>query len=372
MRIAYNLLEGTDPAQIDIIRCLCETYPKDLNLILKSSAKRSGKIEALPFSPMFFKAPEAPFLSWLRQETGLPFTVSENRIDILYCPSFSAPLRQPSRTVAAAGNIDHLLFSDEKVRGLENRIRSFFAAAAAKKANRLVVYSEFYRKVVHKALGVPESRIDVMPYPAAAEFRPVFDAVRMQAVQKKYGIQTPYFIYSGGHAERNNIKELIEIFIGFLTHKNNVSLVLAGGGMKSLESLRDNNVLKNRVFLIDDVSGEELALLYNGSCAYVTTSAFEAFPYDAQKAMACGVPVICYDNSSFSEILGNACIPVAGGDKSAFVKAMRQVKDNGDLKLKLRALGIQRAKQFNAGRAALLLRKTFEKTFKEDHPPDEK
>lgn len=372
MRLGYDLLDAADQMQLRIIEGLCTSGGRDTNIVFTPNKKRRQKIDALPYSPMFIAASSKERLSWIQKEISLPLAAMDNNIDILYSPGPSLCLRQPCKTVLVAEDPGPMLFSDEAAKGLENKIRRFFRKKAARKANRLIAHSVFAKKVFQKLLDLGDGRIDIVPLPVSDIFGPVFDGERIQAALKKRNINSQYFIYCGNYFKRNNVRELIEIFIGFLTHKSNSCLVLAGDNICGLDKIKENPSLKNRLIMINNINDDELLLLLNGATAYITTSLFEAFPAQAQKAVACGVPVICYDNSSFTEILANACISIKNGDETSFVKAMREAKDNQNLRLKLKALGIQRAKTFTVERAVACTRKVLEAVGKEGYFPDER
>ncbi|MCX5748942.1 MAG: glycosyltransferase [Candidatus Saganbacteria bacterium] len=372
MRIGYNLLEPVDPILEETIKYHCGTDSGNANLIFSFNKKRRQGIETLPCSPMFLPQKPEGQMSWIRQQISLPFAIVRNNIDILFCPAMNLPLRQPCKTAVLIEDPGPIIFRDEKFCGLDDKIKYFFRVSAAKKANRIFVFSSFNKKVIAKALKIDPARIDILPRPVLDIFRPVFDTERIQKILNKHNIGSPYYFYCGDFFNKNNIKELIEIFIGLLMHKSNATLVLAGRGVGSLEQMKENNVLRNRIVFIEGTDDEELTLLFNGAAAFISASLFEPFPVRAQQAAACGVPVICYDNSSFSEILGDACILIKNGDKQSFVKAMCDAKDNQNLRLKLRALGIQRARSFTLDKTSEALLKSFKDIDREKYYPDAK
>ena len=65
------------------------------------------------------------------------------------------------------------------------------------------------------------------------------------------------------------------------------------------------------------------------------------------EAMACGIPVICSDNSSLPEAVGEAAIMVDAGDNNALTSAIEKVLSNAKLAAEMVAKGQKQAAKFN-------------------------
>jgi glycosyltransferase involved in cell wall biosynthesis len=62
--------------------------------------------------------------------------------------------------------------------------------------------------------------------------------------------------------------------------------------------------------------------------------------------MACGTPVVSFDNTSLPEVVGDAGLLVPDGDVAAFATAVRQVLDDVQVATELRLAGVARARAF--------------------------
>jgi alpha-1,3-rhamnosyl/mannosyltransferase len=97
-----------------------------------------------------------------------------------------------------------------------------------------------------------------------------------------------------------------------------------------------------------DVLGwvDDVVALYQGASALVFTSRAEGFGLPLLEALACGVPVVAFDNTSVGEVLDGAGILVEDGDVAAFVDALRGVLSDTARREDMVSAGVERAAQF--------------------------
>ena len=364
MRIGYNLLSVCGTYELSLLEALFEYYPNISQTVFLPGKKNKKQIEVVQ-ARLFNKKnlPQKDF-PWLRSETGLPFKVDSEHLDILFCPSPCLPVRQPSKTAVLISDLDRMIFEDRGIRGLENNIKWRVQKAAIRKANRIITYSQFFANHLSRLLNTDRKRVETVPVTASKDMFPVYDNEKLSRVKKESGIDAPYFIFAGGSSKRKNIKDLMEIFNAFFATNPGIRLVLASDLPKEYSS---QNIVcagfKNR---------EDLSVLYSGALAYVSASSYEGFPYGAFESMCCGTPAIVFDNSSFGEILGNSALLIDNCDKTDFVKTLRQIVLDPQLKLRQKALSIERSKTFSANNSATALMRIFDGILKERYYPDEK
>ncbi len=372
MRIGLDFTSNVSEEQILTLKALCNMDDSNKYVVLKYTTRRNKKIEALAPAVSLFNDPEQQKPHWISKEVFMPFAMAGNDIDIFYSPVFSLSLRQPVKTVISIPDPGEIIFPDEKPRGIENRIRFFTKVSAAKKANRITTNSDFSKRCIASSLNIDPDKIHCTRNSVSKQFCPVYSEERIAGIKKKFNINSPYFICSVNFRKRDNLKEFLDIFTGFISQRNHCLLVMEGDLQEKQMLLLDRVQIKDRIIFAGKVENEDLSLLYNGAIAFISASLCEFDALAEQKAMSCGIPVITYNNSCFPEIIGHAGILIKDHDTHSFIMAMRDAKDNQNLRLKIRALSIQQANSNTAEKAAKSLLSVFERTFKEEYRPDEK
>ena len=91
----------------------------------------------------------------------------------------------------------------------------------------------------------------------------------------------------------------------------------------------------------------DLPALYSGALCFVYPSYFEGFGLPPLEAMKCGTPVIAGNRASLPEVVGDAGLLVDPFDIDAIAAAISNVIDNPNLRITLRAKGLDRARMFD-------------------------
>jgi glycosyltransferase involved in cell wall biosynthesis len=98
----------------------------------------------------------------------------------------------------------------------------------------------------------------------------------------------------------------------------------------------------------------ELLPIYQSASAFLMTSRYEGFGLTPLEAMACGVPVIAFSNSSVTEVVEGGGQLVPDGDVAAVVTAVRRVLDDPACAQEWRERGIVRASAFTWAASAAI------------------
>lgn len=231
----------------------------------------------------------------------------------------------------------------------------------AKRANRLLTFSQAVKEQLVSWLGFEAECIVVTPLAADERFRPQ-SSERVEAVREKYGIDKPYILFAGTIEPRKNLVTLLRAFAP-LTKDFPHLLVLAGARGWFSEPVFaevERLGLKERIAFTEYVPEEDLPALMSGADVFVYPSLGEGFGLPPLEAMACGTPVICSNAPALPEVVGEDAITVLPTEVEAWTEAMRQVLSDADLRAKLREKGLKRAQKFSWERTAQLTLKAFE------------
>lgn len=85
---------------------------------------------------------------------------------------------------------------------------------------------------------------------------------------------------------------------------------------------------------------------YNLADLFVFPSLYEGFGIPPLEAMACGTPVVCSDNSSLPEVVGDAAYTFNPYDTELIREAMEKVLSDEALAASLIEKGYERVKMF--------------------------
>ena len=242
---------------------------------------------------------------------------------------------------------------------------------AIKKAKLIICISEHIKQVVQERYGVADDRLAVVYLGVSESFRPIEDSICKSRIKDLYGIQKPYFLFSGRWEPRKNIIRIIQAFARFKQQsQSDIQLVFTGERTwmadeadKIIRELK----LENDIIDLGKSAVEELPFLYSGAVALVYPSLWEGFGFPIVEGMAAGVPVITSDNSSMAEVGAGAARFVNPLSVESIAEAMYELATDTELRTSLRERGLQRARIFNWHNTAVQTLNIYEKMVNPDH-----
>jgi len=130
------------------------------------------------------------------------------------------------------------------------------------------------------------------------------------------GDRPPYLLWVAAWGPHKGLPEALQVVervaAAGLPHR----LLLAGRQDPMMRMHVEKAVAASDVADRVDILGyvEDMAAVYRGAAALLMTSRAEGFGLPALEAMACGIPVVAFDNTSLPEVVGDAGLLVADGD----------------------------------------------------------
>lgn len=335
MRIALDAsystggqLTGIGVYSSRLIESLAETHPHD-RLLLCYRAKQ-------------FLAAHRPSFRNARKRLLLP-PFSLFRADVFHALNQRVDSR-PSRRVVSTFHDLFVLTSEYS----SPEFRARFAAqarSAAARSDAIIAVSEFTSHQIQELLGVPKSRIVVVPH--GVDLPPAPDE------QKRENI----VLFVGALQLRKNIERLVT---AFEQSPRDWKLVLAGsssgyGAAAILDRIR-NSIARDRIELTGHISQTKLESLYRQARIFMFPSLDEGFGIPVLEAMAFGVPVITSNRSALPEVAADAAILINPLSVEEMEDAVRLLIEHPARREDLARRGRERAAKFSWAETA---RKTY-------------
>ena len=215
--------------------------------------------------------------------------------------------------------------------------------------------NDFFRLFPYK---LDESKLFVSPISTSQNFYPEYNKNKIIKTLKKYNFSLEYdeyYIFSLCSIDpRKNLIFTIKCFIKFIKkHNINNIFFLFGGGhypqyfdqfKKSFSEFSEYN---DKIIYLGYIDDQDVNTLYSNSLFFTFLSEYEGFGIPPLEAMQAGTPLICSNNSSIPEVVGDAAITIKYNDEMACLKAFEDFYFNEKLRDEYISKGLERAKLFS-------------------------
>lgn len=232
----------------------------------------------------------------------------------------------------------------------------------AESSYHICTVSEASKADICAELGLGEERVtntyQHAPLPERAlTSTPAEDAEMIEGI---FGLPPKgFFLFFGAIEPKKNIGRLIE---AHLSNNSSTPLIIVGGrawqsegelkllqGSDSVSTIYSRN-LSERVGRLDYLPRELLIRLIRAARAVVFPSLYEGFGLPVVEAMTLGTPVLTSNTSCLPEIAGKAALLADPYDVRSIAAGLRRLDDDADLRARLSAAGLERAKLFSRKR----------------------
>ncbi|MDR0556136.1 MAG: glycosyltransferase family 4 protein [Holosporaceae bacterium] len=173
----------------------------------------------------------------------------------------------------------------------------------------------------------------------------------------KYGIPDGQYVFTLSESNpRKNFAHVIRSFVKYIEDYKDEKTNLVIGGKKLSKSdyigmtggLFEKHC--SRIIITGYIADEDLDSIYRGAALFLFPSLYEGFGLTPLEAMKRNVPVITANNSSLSEVCGDAVMYVSGFSDAETSGAIRQILSDSALAAQMRESGLQRASMFSFDR----------------------
>lgn len=255
--------------------------------------------------------------------------------DVIHYPYFdfftaSLPLLKTKPTIVTIHDAIPLQFPTHYPVGFKGSVALLHQRLALLSVAAVITDSQASKKALVKHLGIPGSKINVVPLAADPELNYQSKDVQ-ESTAKKYRLPAEFILYVGDINYNKNLPMLIAALAEL---PNNIQLVLVGKNFKSqpipeweaIALALEKHQVGDRVVMLQNVeSTADLAAIYSQAVAYVQPSLAEGFGLPILEAMQCHCPVVCFNQSSMAEVGGDHAVYPESVSISNLAKAIKTV-----------------------------------------------
>ena len=356
MRIAINAAD-LDHSRIDGTRIYIQNLLK--NFGLEDTRDRFLIYHKKEFNsqltfPKFenYEIIKKPFPFWWTQ-TRFAWEMFRDAPDILFMPMHSLPFFR-SKKIKTVVTIHDLAFKFFPGHFPKKDLRrlNFFTDHAVRNADKLIAISNSTKNDLLKIYPkLKEEKIKVIYHGYDKDlFHENISREKIEEIKKRYMLPVSrYMLFVGTIQPRKNIETLLEALEVLRRREEykNLGLVIAGCSGWLAENIVEKIKKTSGAVMTGKFETEDLPALIAGAEVFVLPSLYEGFGLPVLEAMACGTPVVAADNSSLSEVAGDAGLLFDPNSGQKLADALLEILDDDKLRDSLRKKGLERAKGFS-------------------------
>ncbi len=236
---------------------------------------------------------------------------------------------------------------------------NFFTETAIRHADKIIAISQSTKKDILKFYPkTREDKIIVIHHGFDPKlFSKKISSDKLLSVLKKHKIANSenehrYLLYVGAIQPRKNLPTLLKAFeiIKRKEEFNDIKLVFAGEpawlSEKIIQKIDDSSFTHD-IIRTGKVDFMDLACLYQEAEIFVYPSLYEGFGIPILEAFASEVPVVIADNSSLSEVGGDAVMKFSSLDDHELARILQNILKRRTMKEKMVKRGLERIKRFS-------------------------
>lgn len=350
-RSMFRQLTGVQHYAREVTRELCLLESPDVNFTVFSGREgRDGSEPGLPLKTSLMPA-GSPIKGLMWEQTLLKRMAKKSGVDVLFNPANVAPLYPPVSSVVTIHDLAFLLFPEYFSRGFGAYYRAIIPRIASQ-ASMVITDSESTRSDLESRLGVPGSKIAVIPLGVSPDFRRHIKKDELEAVRRRHNLPRKFFLSISSLEPRKNLKGLVDAY-SILPDDTLAehSLVLAGAGNRVYAdpglSASLSRLSRGTVMTPGYMPSEDLPAVYRLATALVFPSLYEGFGLPVLEAMAASTPVITSNRSSLPEVAGHAAVLIDPESRKDLAAAMELVANDSGTRNLLIERGKKRAALFS-------------------------
>jgi glycosyltransferase involved in cell wall biosynthesis len=289
----------------------------------------------------------------LSELTLLGALASRRRLDVLHSVALTGPLfTRPAHVLTIPDVI--WLHEPDPAELATARLWKRIVPPVARRAERLLTYSEAARADVSVALGIDSERIDAVPLGAGSEIAAAPTAEDELRRRLRLGAG-PIVLSVSALKVHKNLASLVEAMVTIRGRVPDAVLVIPANPTphgNELQALATRLGIGDALTLPGWVSSADLEGLYASAACFAFPSKREGFGLPVLEAMRRGVAVACSAASSLPEVAGDAAFQFDPTSASDIAAAIERLLVDAQVRERLKREGPKRAAMFTWRRTA--------------------
>ena len=285
--------------------------------------------------------------------------------DVLHSVALTAPWRSRAASVVTVGDVTWLQHADAVPRATRLLWKTL-VIPAARRAERVIAYTESAAAEVADALEIPRDRIDVVLLGAGSETGAGATPAAELRARLALG-EGPVVLSVSAFLAHKNLEALVESMTRIRSDVPDAVLVLPGNRTPLRDEVAARAAalgLGEAVVLPGWVDGVDLEGLYQLASCFVLPSLREGFGLPVLEAMRRGVPVACSRTSAIPEVAGDAALFFDPGSSEQIASAVTAILRDPGRAAELAQRGRERAALFTWRRTAEGTLASFERALR--------
>lgn len=274
--------------------------------------------------------------------------VKKEKIDIYHGLSNELPFGISKLKTRSVVTIHDLIFLrlPHCYKFFDRLIYNFKFKYACLNSTRIVAVSQCTKRDIVSLYGIEPDKINVIYQGCNKIFKTRADYDTRERVIKKYDLPKKFILNVGSIEERKNLFLVIKSLISLPT---DLHVVAVGKRTKYsdmiMKYVEENNLL-SRVHLLNDVSFEELPVIYQLAEVFAYPSFYEGFGIPIIEAISSHIPVIAAKGSCLEEAGGDGALYVNPNSVGEFSDAVTKIINSKELKENIVKRGLDHITKF--------------------------
>lgn len=277
-------------------------------------------------------------LSHLEHDLLLGRELRGSPAQVFWSPAQHPPRHSRVPWVQTLHDLTPLVYRDPILRRDTERWQRL--APRLRDAAAIIVPSASTARQAIEHVGVTEDRIHVIPHGVGAQFTAEGPAATFTA---------PYVLLVAAWGPHKGFEDALRAMEVVARHGLPHELVIAGPQddwmQQHIDAAIEGSSVADRTRPIGWVA--DLAAVYRGADAFLMPSRAEGFGLPLLEAMACGTPVVSYDNTCLAEVVGDAGTLVPDGESLELGRALVELLDDPGRAAQLTERGLARAARYS-------------------------